>query len=508
MTRLPSVSGRGSKTKRHHCVAALAVAVGATVILFLEYSSLSAQAGSWLVRWDNVDVTGVAADGHGGAYAAGIGTLWDGDYESFVRRVDAAGAELWTHHFRPDSDPSVWLFDAAATEDGVVVVGGGSDAFIRKYDAAGRVLWTRQFGTPGEDRANDVAVAPNGNIYVSGYLGGGFLQDADAFVRQYDGLGNEGWTQQFGEPGFSNSARGLAVAPDETIFAMSVATLLGPFRQERPFFSAFDRFGARLLSRPMNQVGISAAASAGSVFVAGQSPCFGFCVPTGRGTLSRYDRSGIELWTLDPGLYRPAGGVDEDDAGNAYVAGFSSVDRPQPDSAHRLTVLSYDPDGIERLRFRFDEPGGETVRQLDVGPAGEVFVGGTGFSGFLAKVDFNSPELAVSIDIRPGSAVNSINLTSKGVVQVTILTTASFDATAVVPTSVCFGDREDASQRNCTEAHGRGHVEDADGDGDLDLVLHFEIAGTGIDQGDTSACLTGRTRDGAVVTGCDAIVVR
>ena len=200
--------------------------------------------------------------------------------------------------------------------------------------------------------------------------------------------------------------------------------------------------------------------------------------------------------------------MDEDDAGNAYVAGFSSVDRPQPDSAHRLIVLSYDPDGIERLRFRFDEPGGETVRQVDVGPAGEVFVGGTGFSGFLAKVDFNSPELRVSIDIRPGSAVNRINLSSNGVVQVTILTTGSFDATAVVATSVCFGDREDASQRNCTEAHGRGHVEDADGDGDLDLVLHFEIAGTGIDQGDTSACLTGRTHDGTVVTGCDAIVVR
>ena len=159
--------------------------------------------------------------------------LWGGDYESFVRRVDAAGAELWTHHFRPDSDPSVWLFDAAATADGVVVVGGGTDAFIRKYDAAGRVLWTRQFGTPGEDHANDVAVAPNGNIYVSGYLGGGFLQAADAFVRQYDGLGNEGWTQQFGEPGSSNSARGLAVAPDETIFAMSVARMFGPFRQER-----------------------------------------------------------------------------------------------------------------------------------------------------------------------------------------------------------------------------------------------------------------------------------
>jgi Beta-propeller repeat len=495
---------------RHHCVAVLAVVVGATVILVLEHSSLSAQTGSWLVQWPGLDVLGVAADGHGGAYAAGFGINRDGDSELFVRRVNAAGSEMWTDHFRPDDpDPSVRPFDAAATADGVVVVGGGTDAFIRRYDATGRVLWTRQFGTPGEDHANDVAVAPNGNIYVSGYLGGGFLQFADAFVRQYDAFGNEGWTQQFGEPGFSNSARGLAVAPDETIFAMSVSTLFGPFRQERPFFSAFDRFGTQLLSRQMNHVGISAAASADSVFVAGQSPCVAaICVPTGRGTLSRYDRSGIELWTLDPGLYRPVGGVDVDDSGNAYIAGFSSVFRPRPGSADRLTVLSFDPNGIERLRFRFDEPGGEFVRQVDIGPAGEVFVGGTGFAGFLAKIDVNSPALRVSIDIRPGSAVNPINLSSNGVVPVAIVSTGSFDATAVVATSVCFGDRDSAAQRNCTEAHGHGHVEDADGDGDLDLVLHFEIARSGIDRGDTSACLTGQTSDGTVVTGCDAIIIR
>jgi hypothetical protein len=499
-------STKGSKMKRYHSVAVLAVAVGATVILLLEHSSLSAQTSSWLVRWRDLSVEGgVAADGHGGAYAAGFG-IWDGEAQSFVRRLNAAGAELWTHHFR---DPSVRLFDAAATADGVVVVGGGTDVFIRRYDAAGGVLWTRQFGPPLDDGANDVAVAPNGNIYVSGYLGGGFLQLADAFVRQYDAFGNEGWTQQFGEPGFSNSAWGLAVAPDETIFAMSVATLYGPVRRERPFFSAFDRFGTRLLSREVNEVGISAAASADNVFVAGQSPCTRpVCVPTGRGRLSRYDRSGNQLWTFDPGLYRPAGGVDVDDSGNAYIAGFSSVNRPPPVSADRLTVLSFDPNGIERLRFRFDEPGGEYVRQLDVGPAGEVFVGGGGFAGFVAKIDFKSPEFRVSIDIRPGSAVNPINLSSNGVVPVAILTTGSFDATAVVATSVCFGDREDAAQRNCTEAHGQGHVEDADGDGDLDLVLHFEIARTGIDRGDTSACLTGQTHDGTVVTGCDAIIVR
>ena len=111
------------------------------------------------------------------------------------------------------------------------------------------------------------------------------------------------------------------------------------------------------------------------------------------------------------------------------------------------------------------------------------------------------------IDIKPGSNTNPINLRSKGVIPVAILSTASFDATSVDPASVCFGDAEDASQRDCTEAHGKGHPEDVNGDGRLDLLLHFETQQTGIDPGDTQACLSGKTFVGVDVEGCDLITI-
>jgi hypothetical protein len=107
--------------------------------------------------------------------------------------------------------------------------------------------------------------------------------------------------------------------------------------------------------------------------------------------------------------------------------------------------------------------------------------------------------IEVAIDIKPGSDTNRINLKSKGVVPVAIFTTDTFDATAVDPLSVEFGPN------GATEAHGKGHIKDADGDGNDDLVLHFNTQETGIQCGDTSASLTGQTSSGQGIEGTDTI---
>jgi uncharacterized delta-60 repeat protein len=110
----------------------------------------------------------------------------------------------------------------------------------------------------------------------------------------------------------------------------------------------------------------------------------------------------------------------------------------------------------------------------------------------------------VTMDVKPGSAINPINLSANGVIPVAILSTGSFDATTVDPSTVCFGDSDHPDQRDCTAVSG-GHITDVNGDGRLDLMLQYEIAQTGIDPGDTTACLTGTTFGGVSVEGCDLI---
>jgi hypothetical protein len=100
-----------------------------------------------------------------------------------------------------------------------------------------------------------------------------------------------------------------------------------------------------------------------------------------------------------------------------------------------------------------------------------------------------------SVDIKPGSEPNSINLKSKGVIPVAILSSPDFDATFVDPVTVVFAGASPL----------RWAVEDVDGDGFLDLVLHYRTQETDIVPGDIEACVTGHLFDGVPIQGCDSV---
>jgi hypothetical protein len=50
-------------------------------------------------------------------------------------------------------------------------------------------------------------------------------------------------------------------------------------------------------------------------------------------------------------------------------------------------------------------------------------------------------------------------------------------------------------------------VDDIDSDDFDDLVVHFRLEESGIQLGQTQACVTGELLDGATIQGCDAIAV-
>jgi hypothetical protein len=253
-------------------------------------------------------------------------------------------------------------------------------------------------------------------------------------------------------------------------------------------------------------------------------------------------------WNIDEGsvdivrsLYRPAGGQQSLDmdgnccepgqisqvistqAGASYLLSFALAGNPDTDpvcgnphvtelevfwGSSSLGVFSFDTTGHTNAN-----PGWQAISLPPVTANStstnlkfaSLTPGACGPA--LDKVLLLPASVTAAIDIRPGSTANIINPGGLGTVTVAILSTAnlSFDASDVIANSVCFGDAEDPSQADCTEVHGQRHLLDVNGDGRRDLVLHFETAQTGIDAGDTQACLRGRNVYGQEFRGCDSI---
>jgi len=107
-----------------------------------------------------------------------------------------------------------------------------------------------------------------------------------------------------------------------------------------------------------------------------------------------------------------------------------------------------------------------------------------------------APSIEVQIDIKPGSDQNSINLESKGVVPVAVLSTGDFDADTIDPASVRFAGAEPV----------RWKLEDVDDDGDDDMMFHFRTKDlVDLDPSSTEATLTAELFTGEEVFGTDEV---
>lgn len=147
----------------------------------------------------------IAADSTG-LYVAGIteGALHDNEHlgsrDGYVTKYSFNGDRLWTQQLGIADFDVTQAIDAS--DSGVYVVGdtqgalpqqssfGGRDSFIRKYDAFGAEVWTHQFGTIGGDHTGAVFANESG-VYVGmrtddAYSDWSNQGSSDAYIRRYD----------------------------------------------------------------------------------------------------------------------------------------------------------------------------------------------------------------------------------------------------------------------------------------------------------------------------------
>ncbi len=107
-----------------------------------------------------------------------------------------------------------------------------SDAFIAKFDGEGNRLWMDQFGGLGNDIVREVVITDEGNVVVGGssykFLSDDGSKDMEYFLACYDAEGQSVWSKAYGSEA-TDFCQDIALGPDGTIYL--VGNSMGPWAE-------------------------------------------------------------------------------------------------------------------------------------------------------------------------------------------------------------------------------------------------------------------------------------
>jgi len=178
---------------------------------------------AWTKQWGTTAGDygrGVASDADGNIYVTGYtggsldGNVSSGGSDIFLTKWNNDGIKAWTRQW--GSSLSDYGFSVAVAPNGDVVVTGSttgtfpgcvkvgaSDLILTRWNGDGTNASTRQWGTTGNDYGRSVKVAAAGDIYLTGGTSGAFegntsAGDEDVFLVRLNTDGSPAWTRQWG----------------------------------------------------------------------------------------------------------------------------------------------------------------------------------------------------------------------------------------------------------------------------------------------------------------------
>ncbi len=376
---------------------------------------------------------------------------------------------------------------AAGVVDNTVYVLGGSNGDspatngVLAY-AAGSDAWTTKASMP-VGRSGAAAAAANGVLYAFGGTGD------EAGVEAYDPR-TDTWSVKARMP-TPRTMAGAALVSGR-IYVIGGHNSTGLLSSVDVYDPSTDIWTQKA-SMPTPRTMLALAVVNGIVYAVGG------CCSAGN-ELEAYDPAS-DTWTQKAAM--PTARRELTAAvlnGELYAIGGTAAD-----GGYSNVVEAYNP-GSNTWAGKPSMPTARSdTASADAGGAFYVFGGQSSFGLLSTNEGFSNFGIQVSIDIKPGSPQNTINLASAGVISVAILSSATFDATQVDPASVNLvgsavrlRGRSDKSSCN---------VRDVNHDGRADLVCRVKMADSMIKAGSTSAVLTGRTFSGQDIQGEDSIQI-
>ncbi|MCY0994941.1 hypothetical protein OV203_47880 [Nannocystis sp. ILAH1] len=343
------------------------------------------------VAFDGAGNVVVAAWGNGPIDFGG-GVLENGGRDVFLAKFSPTGDLLWNKRFGDADDQGGPEYGFAVTPAGDVVLaghfhgaidfGGGplvnpspvADIFLVKLDGDGEHVWSKSFNAGEHTAVQDLAIADNGDILLTGGFYG-FLDlddvglsgngDADIYVARFTAAGAHVWSRGIGD---SVAQHGLGIAVD----AAGNSYVTGLFR------GTIDPGGGPLISVGSEDIFLFKLDPAGATVWAKR---FGDVGGQGANAVAVDSKGRVSITGAVNGGVDFGGGLFKEPAVFSYLAQFDT------DGAHlwsrKLCVLGYSlgqdvvVDGLDNVLVT-----GEYADQCELGGAplvaidlGDVFVG-------------------------------------------------------------------------------------------------------------------------------------
>jgi hypothetical protein len=163
-------------------------------------------------QWGHVYVTGLFSANEGDfllAKYSGNQRLWRENYEaySFGSDIDQA------YDLAVAPDGSIYMVGSITSLSGMML-----DNFILRTDSAGEQLWTAQTGiSSGDEWATCVGATSDGHAYMGGHWWNMDVFGADAAVARFASDGSMVWDEAFASPTFDDRITDLIVTPEDHV---------------------------------------------------------------------------------------------------------------------------------------------------------------------------------------------------------------------------------------------------------------------------------------------------
>ncbi|MFB6111317.1 MAG: hypothetical protein ABEJ35_02150 [Halobacteriaceae archaeon] len=236
------------------------------------------------------------------------------------------------------------------------------------------LLWTGTAGGPGRDTAGDGAIAPNGDLLLTGTIE--TQTGSDAFLQRRTPNGSVRWTRQYGQRGVTAGSDVVALPGGG---AVVLADRVGPDGDRDVVVRRVNRRGRVQWER---QYGSARDETAYTLVKAGTGYAFaGFTASGGDGSLAawvvRIGPAGEKRWSRTYGPGRVDAAYDLVHTGSGYLLAGVTTDGGTVLQSGDGWVASLSANGTVQWTRRYGGSGGDSLRAIVETPDGYAIAGFT-----------------------------------------------------------------------------------------------------------------------------------